>query len=45
MEVSAVGVGIWQLSGDWGKTFEQADVDRMLERAKELGINLIDTAE
>ncbi|MHC4170944.1 MAG: aldo/keto reductase [Planctomycetota bacterium] len=45
MRVSVVGVGTWQLGGEWGKAFEQAEVDAMLGRAAELGINLIDTAE
>lgn len=43
--VSVVGVGTWQLGGEWGKTFEQAEVDRMFRRAEELGVNLVDTAE
>lgn len=43
--VSVVGIGTWQLGGEWGKTFEQAEVDAMLGRAGELGVNLIDTAE
>jgi len=45
LRVSVVGVGTWQLGGEWGKAFEQAEVDAMLARARELGINLIDTAE
>jgi aryl-alcohol dehydrogenase-like predicted oxidoreductase len=45
LEVSVVGVGTWQLGGEWGKTFAQAEVDAMLDKAAELGINLIDTAE
>ena len=45
LTVSVVGVGTWQLGGDWGKSFAQGEVDAMLGRAKELGINLIDTAE
>ena len=45
LTVSVVGVGTWQFGGDWGKTFTQSEVDAMLSRAKELGINLIDTAE
>ena len=45
LEVSAIGVGTWQFGGEWGKTFSQAEVGRLLGRAKELGINLIDTAE
>jgi aryl-alcohol dehydrogenase-like predicted oxidoreductase len=45
LEVSVVGIGAWQFGGEWGKRFEQDDVDRILGRAAELGINLIDTAE
>ena len=45
LEVSVVGVGTWQFGGEWGKTFSQAEVDKLLGRARELGINLIDTAE
>ncbi len=45
LEVSVVGLGTWQLGGEWGKTFEQAEVDAMVEKAAEVGINLIDTAE
>jgi aryl-alcohol dehydrogenase-like predicted oxidoreductase len=45
LKVSVVGVGTWQLGGEWGRTFEQSEVDAMLDRAAEAGINLIDTAE
>ncbi len=45
MRASVIGVGTWQLGGEWGKTFKQSEVDAMLARAAELGINLIDTAE
>jgi aryl-alcohol dehydrogenase-like predicted oxidoreductase len=45
LRVSVVGVGAWQFGGEWGRTYEQHDVDAILGRAKELGINLIDTAE
>lgn len=45
LRVSAVGVGTWQLSGVWGKAFEQPEVDTIFSRARELGINFIDTAE
>jgi len=45
MQVSVVGVGTWQLGGEWGKTFEQSEVDAMLGKAADLGVNLIDTAE
>ncbi|MCA9906154.1 MAG: aldo/keto reductase [Anaerolineae bacterium] len=45
LRVSVVGVGTWQFGGEWGKAFTQAEVDALLARALELGINLIDTAE
>jgi aryl-alcohol dehydrogenase-like predicted oxidoreductase len=45
LQVSMVGVGAWQFGGEWGRPFTPAEVSRLLERAKELGINLIDTAE
>ncbi len=45
LQVSMIGIGTWQFGGEWGKTFEQGEVDAILSRAAELGINLIDTAE
>ena len=44
LKVSAIGLGTWQLGGEWGKTFEQAEVDAILDKAAECGVNLIDTA-
>jgi myo-inositol catabolism protein IolS len=43
--VSVVGVGTWQLSGEWGRRFTQPEVDRLLGSAHALGVNLVDTAE
>ncbi len=45
LRVSVVGIGTWQFGGEWGKEFSQQEVDAMFERAKEVGINFIDTAE
>jgi aryl-alcohol dehydrogenase-like predicted oxidoreductase len=45
LRVSVIGIGTWQFGGEWGKTFQQPEVDAMFRRAGELGINLIDTAE
>lgn len=45
LKVSVVGFGSWQFGGEWGKTFVQAEATAMIARAKERGINLIDTAE
>jgi len=45
LKVSAVGFGSWQLGGEWNMTFTQPEASKLLARAKEQGINLIDTAE
>jgi aryl-alcohol dehydrogenase-like predicted oxidoreductase len=45
LRVSVIGVGTWQYGGEWGQVFAQEEVDRILGRAKELGVNFIDTAE
>jgi aryl-alcohol dehydrogenase-like predicted oxidoreductase len=45
LRVSVIGVGTWQFGGEWGRTFSQTDADAILDKAAELGINLIDTAE
>lgn len=45
LRVSVIGLGTWQLGGEWGRDFTQADADAILDAAAEAGINLIDTAE
>lgn len=48
VRLSVIGLGTWQFgSPEWGygKDFEQNDALRITERALDLGINLIDTAE
>lgn len=45
LKVSVVGVGTWQFGGEWGQPFDQAAADAVLSKAKEVGINLLDTAE
>jgi aryl-alcohol dehydrogenase-like predicted oxidoreductase len=48
VRVSAIGVGTWQFgSAQWGYGDQYADVEagRIIERALDLGVNLIDTAE
>lgn len=45
-KVSAIGIGMWQAGGDaWGSDVKDEDCRRAMERAVELGINLVDTAE
>ncbi|MEK8132376.1 aldo/keto reductase [Paenibacillus filicis] len=45
LKVSVIGVGTWQLGGEWGKPYTQQETDAILDQARESGINLIDTAE
>jgi myo-inositol catabolism protein IolS len=45
LRVSVIGVGTWQLGGEWGRRFTQQQVDGLLGRAREVGVNLVDTAE
>ena len=45
LRVSVIGMGTWQFGGEWGKDFQQDEIDRMFGVAREEGINLIDTAE
>ncbi|MFF2480674.1 aldo/keto reductase [Paenibacillus sp. NPDC058071] len=45
LNVSVIGIGTWQFGGEWGKEYSQAEADAILDKGKELGINLIDTAE
>jgi aryl-alcohol dehydrogenase-like predicted oxidoreductase len=45
LRVSLIGIGAWQLGGEWGKNFQQDEVDQMFDAARDEGINLVDTAE
>ncbi|MBQ4899745.1 aldo/keto reductase [Paenibacillus sp. Marseille-P2973] len=45
LNVSVIGIGTWQFGGEWGLQFTQDEVDAILDKGQELGINLIDTAE
>jgi aryl-alcohol dehydrogenase-like predicted oxidoreductase len=45
LKVSIIGIGTWQFGGEWGQTYTQDEADAILDKAKDLGINLIDTAE
>jgi myo-inositol catabolism protein IolS len=45
LQVSVIGLGTHQFSGEWAKEFSGGEVKRMLERAHDLGINFVDTAE
>jgi myo-inositol catabolism protein IolS len=45
LRVSVIGLGTWQFGGEWGRRFTDDEVARLVARAGELGVNLIDTAE
>jgi aryl-alcohol dehydrogenase-like predicted oxidoreductase len=45
LRLSVVGVGTWQLGGEWGRVFSQDEADAILDEAAFSGINFIDTAE
>jgi aryl-alcohol dehydrogenase-like predicted oxidoreductase len=45
LKVSVIGLGTWQFGGEWGRAFSPAEAGAILGRARDLGINLIDTAE
>jgi aryl-alcohol dehydrogenase-like predicted oxidoreductase len=45
LRVSVIGLGTWQLGGEWGHDFSVDEVTSLLAEARELGINLLDTAE
>ncbi len=45
LPVSVVGIGTWQFGGEWGRDYDVPEVRDILDRARELGINLLDTAE
>ena len=45
LRVSVIGLGTWQYGGEWGRAYGQDEIDALLDRAAERGVNLIDTAE
>ncbi|MGO8701469.1 MAG: aldo/keto reductase [Limisphaerales bacterium] len=45
LRLSVIGVGTWQLGGEWGRDFSQNETDAMLDEAAAARMNFIDTAE
>jgi aryl-alcohol dehydrogenase-like predicted oxidoreductase len=43
LEVAAIAFGTWQLGGEWGE-FDEDEAIAAIRRARELGVNLFDTA-
>lgn len=44
-EVSEVSLGTWQVGGRWGEPFSESGAETILNRAIDLGVNFIDTAD
>jgi aryl-alcohol dehydrogenase-like predicted oxidoreductase len=45
LRLSVIGIGTWQLGGEWGRVFSQDEADAIFDEAAAAGINFIDTAE
>ncbi|MGB7566520.1 MAG: aldo/keto reductase [Chitinivibrionales bacterium] len=45
LSVSVIGLGTWQYGGEWGIDFNDDQVQAIVDKARVLGVNLIDTAE
>jgi len=45
LKTSVIGIGTWQFGGEWGKEFSANEASAILDKCREVGINLIDTAE
>ena len=45
LNVSVIGVGTWQFGGEWGRHYRQPEADAIFDAARDVGVNLIDTAE
>ncbi len=45
LRVSVIGLGTWQLGGEWGKSYTASDAGAIFDAARDCGITLIDTAE
>ena len=45
LTVSVIGLGTWQYGGEWGITYTNSDVAAIVNKAEELGVNFVDTAE
>jgi aryl-alcohol dehydrogenase-like predicted oxidoreductase len=45
LSVSIIGLGTWQYGGEWGVDYDDDQVRAIVDKAHELGVNLIDTAE
>lgn len=44
-KISEVSLGTWQVGGKWGQPFSEENAEKTLNRAIDLGVNFIDTAD
>lgn len=44
-ELSEISLGTWQVGGKWGSPFSHSNADAILNKAVDMGINFIDTAD
>ena len=44
-EVSEISLGTWQVGGKWGSPFDDRSAEEIINRAIDLGVNFIDTAD
>src|SRR3954471_1153790 len=44
LDVSPIAFGTWQLGGEWGE-FDEAEGIAAMRQARELGVNLFDSAQ
>ena len=44
-EISEISLGTWQVGGKWGDSFSHSNADEILNKAVDLGVNFIDTAD
>ena len=44
-KISEIGLGTWQVGGKWGAPFDHKNAEKILNKAVDLGVNFIDTAD
>jgi len=45
MEISEVSLGTWQVGGKWGDPFNMESAEAVINKAIDMGVNFIDTAD
>ena len=44
-KISEISLGTWQVGGKWGEPFNNENAEKIINKAIDLGINFIDTAD